>query len=229
MRNNKFLAFLSILLLIFQISAYNLVPVFNKYFFDALEVLNFTNIYNFLFLYIFILVFSQIFKYLYFIVSSRLYAYMQTQIRKDVLNYLNLHSLNYFASRPSGKVTNEYHNLYDCNKILFTTLENVIPSIVVLVVSVVLAFFVNILYWYRYFSLEYINNFYITKFISLISKRTQELEIASNYFMGVFGDFLSNVKILRIFNVAKVTLIVYQNSFKLLFCCTKKVEVKIVF
>ena len=205
MRKNKFLALISLLLLVFQISAYNLVPVFNKYFFDALEVLNFTNIYNFLFLYILILVFHQIFKYSYFIVSSRLYAYMQTQIRKDVLNYLNLHSLNYFASRPSGKVTNEYHNLYDCNKILFTTLENVIPSVVVLVVSVFLAFLVSkyigigILVW------NILTIFISTKFISLLSKRTQELEIVSNYFMGVFGDFVSNIKILRIFNVSQVT------------------------
>jgi len=205
MRNNKLLAFLSLLLLIFQIFAYNLVPIFNKYFFDALEVLNFTNIYKLLFLYILILIFSQVFKYAYFITSSRLYAYMQTQIRKDVLSYLNLHSLNYFVSRPSGKVTNEYHNLYDCNKILFTTLENVIPSVVVLVVSVVLAFLVSnnigvgILVWSILIILI------STKFIKLLSKRTQELELVSNYFMGVLGDFISNVKILRIFNVTKVT------------------------
>lgn len=205
MRNNKLLAFMSLLLLIFQISAYNLVPVFNKYFFDALEILNFTNIYKFLFLYILILVFSQVFKYAYFIISSRLYAYMQTQIRKDVLNYLNLHSLNYFDSRPSGKVTNEYHNLYDCNKILFTTLENIIPSVVVLVVSVVLAFFVNVYVGIGILVWNIFTIFISNKFIKLISKRTQELEIVSNYFMGVLGDFVSNVKILRIFNVSQVT------------------------
>jgi len=205
MRKNKFLALMSLLLLIFQISAYNLVPVFNKYFFDALEILNFTNIYKFLFLYILILVFSQVFKYAYFIISSRLYAYMQTQIRKDVLNYLNLHSLNYFDSRPSGKVTNEYHNLYDCNKILFTTLENVIPSLVVLLVSIFLAFFVNVYVGIGILVWNISTIFVSTKFIKLISKRTQELEIVSNYFMGVLGDFISNVKLLKIFNVSQIT------------------------
>ena len=205
MRKNKFLALMSLLLLIFQISAYNLVPVFNKYFFDALEILNFTNIYKFLFLYILILVFSQVFKYAYFIISSRLYAYMQTQIRKDVLSYLNLHSLNYFDSRPSGKVTNEYHNLYDCNKILFTTLENVIPSLVVLLVSIFLAFFVNVYVGIGILVWNISTIFVSTKFIKLISKRTQELEIVSNYFMGVLGDFISNVKLLKIFNVSQIT------------------------
>jgi len=205
MRNFKFLAFVSFFVLILQIVFYNLIPLFNKYFFDAIEVLNFTNIYKFLFLYIFILVFHQIFTYTYFIASSRLYAYMQTQIRKDVLGYLNLHSLSYFASRPSGKVTNEYHNLYDCNVILFVILENIIPSIIVLVVSVVLAFTVNVYVGIGILIWNILTSLLSVKFIKLLAKRTQELEFVSNYFMGIFGDFVSNIKILRIFNVSLVT------------------------
>ena len=98
MRKIKGLVFVSLFLLLLKYVSFNLIPLFNKYLFDAVEVLQFSEIYKYLGFYIVALVGFQVFDFVYWIISIKMFAKMQTQIRHDILSYLNLHSLNYYAS-----------------------------------------------------------------------------------------------------------------------------------
>ena len=81
--------------------------------------MQFSEIYKYLGFYIVALVGFQVFDFVYWIISIKMFAKMQTQIRHDILSYLNLHSLNYYASRSSGSVVNAYHSLKDACDFVF--------------------------------------------------------------------------------------------------------------
>ena len=211
MRKIKGLVLVSLFLLLLQYVSFNLIPLFNKYLFDAVEVLQFSEIYKYLGFYILALVAFQVFGFVYWIISIKMFAKMQTQIRHDVLSYLNLHSLNYYASRSSGSVVNAYHSLKDACDLFFVFIESVLLTFVSLLVAAGLCFAVNVYLGIGLLIWNILLILFSWKFIQKLGVRTVDLETKAHIYQGFLGDFLSNIKVLKIFNVFQETVVRMHN------------------
>lgn len=211
MRKIKGLVFVSLFLLLLKYVSFNLIPLFNKYLFDAVEVLQFSEIYKYLGFYIVALVGFQVFDFVYWIISIKMFAKMQTQIRHDILSYLNLHSLNYYASRSSGSVVNAYHSLKDACDLFFVFIESVLLTFVSLLVAAGLCFAVNVYLGIGLLIWNILLILFSWKFIQKLGVRTVDLETKAHIYQGFLGDFLSNIKVLKIFNVFQETVVRMHN------------------
>jgi len=200
-------------LLILNILTWNLVPLATKGLFDNIELANFDQIYFYVILTISLTLISEIADFFYGIYATILYGHMGLQSRKDVIEYLNKHSYNYFSSRQSGAVSSELMSTRNTNGLLFIHIEETVPSLITLIISIFLSFTVS---WQIglailvYQSLvAYLASNQI-KAISLKVRRHQEIKHDS---WGVFGDTIANIKITKIFNIAKLHL---QRIFKVI-------------
>ncbi|MBI95770.1 hypothetical protein CL656_01320 [bacterium] len=182
----------------------NLSPLAVQGLFDNLELLNFRNIYFYAGVSLLLLFLNKFFYYFYGIYATHLYGRLVNQSRVDVLDYLNKHSDDFFARRPSGEISSEILDSGGISPLVFGHLETTLPNLITLIVSFILFFNVNLyigLFAFILYGGLFLQVFKMIKSFSFVSKKHAEKK---HIYYGFLSDFIGNVKIPKIFNVLMV-------------------------
>ena len=192
---------LSFFTLLTSIIFANTSPFMIKGLFDNLEVMNFDGIYFFATLYLIFFFFNKFFDYFYGIYATILYGNITKQSTKDVLDYINLHSDDYFASKPSGQVSSEILDIRQVSNLVFAHIETTFPNLINLIIAFILFFKVDL--YIGFFALIYysINFIFVFKAIRKFSNASGMHAINKHRYLGILSDLIGNIKISKIFNV----------------------------
>jgi len=182
----------------------NLSPLAIQGLFDNLELLNFRNIYFYAGVSLLLLFLNKFFYYFYGIYATHFFGSLVNQFRVDVLDYLNKHSDDFFARRPSGEISSEILDSGGVSPLVFGHLETTLPNLITLIVSFILFFNVNLyigLFAFILYGGLFLQIFKMIKSFSFVSKKHAEKK---HIYYGFLSDFIGNVKIPKIFNVLMV-------------------------
>ena len=203
-RFSKKYFWLALVTLFLSLLFINLSPFVVERLFDSLEVMNFKDIYFYAGVSILFLFLDRFFYYFYGICATYLYGRIVYQSRVDILDYLNQHSDDYFARRPSGEISSKILDSGYVSTLVFGHIETTLPNLITLIVSFALFFKVNI--YIGLFALVFYGSLFV-----LVKKLLLRFSILSkihannkHVYFGLLSDFVGNIKIPKIFNVLNV-------------------------
>ena len=181
-----------------------LSPLVLKYFLDALESFDkFLAIQSLITISVLILS-KNFFIYLNWYFCAKWVPKVRVYALKDAVDYVFKHSYKYFTENKVGVITRSLLTIRRVSKVLHLHRELYFKIIPKLLLSFLLAFYVNPKLAILVFALAFIFSFITNFFSKILKKHAYNLDEILNKFNGSIFDFIANFKTVRLFNKVDV-------------------------